>query len=682
MKKPNALIQETSPYLLQHAYNPVAWEAWNSASLKRAREEEKPMLISIGYSSCHWCHVMEHECFEDPEVAQVMNTHFVCIKVDREERPDIDHIYMDALQIMTGSGGWPLNIVALPNGKPFWGATYLPKSQWKNALEKLAELYRNEPKRVLEYAEDLTRSIKHLTLPESGESLLKPYQISKLIEGWKLKFDTEFGGIRGAPKFMIPSRLQFLMHWGELSKDSEIQNHVRKSLTCMAYGGLYDQLAGGFSRYSVDVRWHVPHFEKMLYDNAQLMSLYAQAYACYGDSLYLEIVSGILDFILQQWQTNSGGFYAAFDADSLETSGKLEEGAYYVWHEKELRETLNTDFDLFREAYNINAYGKWESNQYVLIRNESDKELAHRLNLSTKYVSDRLQNCREQLLELRAKRNPPRLDNKLILSWNGLMLSGLSDAYRYCNLKRAKDAALALGHWIETIRMDYNGNLPHIAQSANEESIGFLEDYASVIEGYIKLYGITWDISWMNKASELIQLAEGHFNTTEKDLFYFESESQIQGIRKTFETTDSVIPASNSIMGKNLFLLGHFYENKTWIDRAQQMLTKVSGSASKYSEQHSNWLQLALWLERPFLNLVICSSNALAQSTVLTKNYLPNSFLAVSTEISDLPLFKQRHEVINSKIHICTFGMCLEPVTSPEKALDITRNQLNLNTSL
>lgn len=677
MKKPNALIHESSPYLLQHAYNPVDWKAWNNDSLQQARLEDKPLLISIGYSSCHWCHVMEHECFEDQGVAEIMNSDFIAIKVDREERPDIDHIYMDALQIMTGAGGWPLNIVALPNGKPFWGATYLPKDQWKSALQQLAQLYKEEPRRVLEYAEDLTRSLHHINLPEPEITSIQVNQIAVWIARWKQKFDLEFGGNTGAPKFMMPVRLNFLMHWGEVTKDTGVQNHVKKTLRYMAYGGLYDHLAGGFARYSVDARWHVPHFEKMLYDNAQLLSVYAQAYACYGDPLYLEITTGILDFVCHWWKHEEEGFYAAFDADSRDVSGNLTEGAYYTWKENELRELLQADFDLFREAFNINAYGKWEHDLYVLIRKETITALSERLNLDADYIQLRLQHCREILLKSRARRPAPALDNKLIVSWNGLLLSGLADAYRYCNLDKALEAAISLGNRLGR----ENLNLPHILSSTPKHTIGFLEDYACVIQGFISLYQSTWEISWMHRARNLTEQVLTDFSNPENPLFHFDPNSGPSGIRRTLETSDNVIPASNSIMGKNLFLLGQFFERKEWIDRSRAMLHFMSGSIGRYSEQYSNWLQLALWLDRPYLTMVFCNPVANREAKALNQFYLPHSLIAASTTASDEPLFKDRFHAQNSKIYICTFGHCFAPVDQIETAKQTALENLHLDST-
>ena len=308
-KYTNALSKETSPYLLQHAHNPVNWEAWHPKVLERAKAENKPLLISIGYAACHWCHVMEHECFEDEEVAQFMNENFVNIKIDREERPDVDQIYMDAIQMMTGNGGWPLNVVALPDGRPFWGATYLPKESWLKSLQSLTTLYQDDPNKVEDYASKLEKGIKAINLvaPQGDTNLFSLDSLQVTVNNWKNYFDTFLGGYKRAPKFMMPNNLEFLLHYATSENDDEVLDYVNTTLTRMAYGGIYDHVGGGFSRYSVDTKWHVPHFEKMLYDNGQLISLYAKAYALTKNPLYKKVVEESIAFVQEELTDENGG---------------------------------------------------------------------------------------------------------------------------------------------------------------------------------------------------------------------------------------------------------------------------------------------------------------------------------------------------------------------------------------
>ncbi len=679
-KQPNALIHETSPYLLQHAYNPVQWVAWNDAALQEAQQNDTLILISIGYAACHWCHVMERECFEDPEVAELMNTRYVPIKVDREERPDVDHIYMDALQLMTGSGGWPLNIVALPDGKPVWGATYLPKAQWMEALAHLARIYREQPQRVREYAEDLTTAVRkiHAGEPRGGAGIPGPEVLKMWIDSWKGRFDPEYGGTQGAPKFMMPVRLELLMHWGETTGDPEIREHVTTSLTRMAYGGLYDQVGGGFSRYSVDARWHVPHFEKMLYDNAQLLSLYARANACYEDPLYKDIAAGIVNFTERELQAPGGGYCASLDADSPDAAGSSAEGAYYVWTEPELREMLGEDFDLFAEAYGVNALGHWEEGNYVLIRSDSEADLAERLGLEPTELKSRLARSRELLLKRRNQRPRPGLDDKVITSWNGLLLKGLADAARYCGLEQAGAAATRLAEFLSALTGP-EGSLPHTSKEGRELIPGFLEDYAAVAEGYLALYELDGNSRWVEEAKKLTGYVLTNYSEDDRALLNFSSNAAAPLIRKTVETADNVIPASNSIMAKNLYRLGLFYGEPAWMERSRAMLAEVGEALASYSGQHCNWLQLALWLKTEYLEVVVSGPEAVAESQLLRRSYLPHCFLAVSDRVSELPLFQGRFRQGDTRFFICREGTCQAPLDSGSEALDALKSALKTN---
>jgi uncharacterized protein YyaL (SSP411 family) len=385
----NELAKESSPYLLQHAHNPVFWYPWKKDVLAKAKAENKLLLISIGYSTCHWCHVMEQECFENEQVAEVMNQHFINIKVDREERPDVDQVYMNALQLMTGAGGWPLNIVALPDGRPVWGATYVKKDQWIDVLNQLHKLQQKQPETLIEYAEKLDEGLKTLDIISLNSN---PYNFSEfnyeeIISFWSRQFDTEEGGTKRAPKFMMPNNYQFLLRYGFQTQNKELVDHVHLTLKKMAYGGIFDHINGGFSRYSVDEKWHIPHFEKMLYDNAQLVSLYSDAFRQSKNDLYKEVVYETLDFIERELTDASGAFYSALDADSINEYGVLEEGAYYVFTKVELKEELQEDFDLFAAYYNINPFGLWENNHYVLIRTIDDSDFCSKHQLSQKELT-------------------------------------------------------------------------------------------------------------------------------------------------------------------------------------------------------------------------------------------------------------------------------------------------------
>jgi uncharacterized protein YyaL (SSP411 family) len=422
----NSLIKETSPYLLQHAHNPVNWHPFSAKIFEIAKAENKPILISIGYSACHWCHVMEHESFEDSEVAKIMNENFINIKVDREERSDVDMLYMQAVQLMTGRGGWPLNCFVLPDGRPFYGGTYFRKTQWIEVLNNLINLYKLESNRVLEYAEALTNGIKQAELISTSnkiDTLLTKELIQLSVKKWKTQLDEEHGGPNKAPKFPMPCNYQFLLRYAILEKDNALLNQVNLTLEKMAFGGIYDQLHGGFSRYSTDIIWKVPHFEKMLYDNAQLISLYTEAFNLTKNPLYKEIACDTLQFIENEWYKAEGYFYSAYDADS-----DGEEGKFYVWNQLDLKDLLGENFDVFSDYFEINDKGYWEHGNYILMRSENQIQLLTKFNLTKNELDQIILTCKNSLKQEAKSRLKPSLDDKTITSWNALICSAYSKA--------------------------------------------------------------------------------------------------------------------------------------------------------------------------------------------------------------------------------------------------------------
>ncbi len=668
----NALIKETSPYLLQHAHNPVNWEAWHPEILQRAKTENKLLLISIGYAACHWCHVMEHECFEDEEVAQVMNANFINIKIDREERPDIDHIYMDALQIMTGSGGWPLNIVALPDGRPFWGATYVQKKNWIKTLEELSKIYHENPKKVIEYATNLANGIKqsNLIVADNNANILSTEQLGKNVKNWSKYFDTYLGGYKRAPKFMMPVNLNFLLHYGTAFNDADVLEYVNTTLTRMAWGGVFDHVAGGFSRYSVDTKWHVPHFEKMLYDNGQLVSLYSQAYAATGNELYKQTVEQTIDFVKNELTDQSNGFYSSLDADSLTPEGELEEGAYYVWKEDELKSLLKTDFALFKDYFNINAYGHWEHKNYVLIRDATDKEIAAKHDIEHKELKKTISKGLAILNKVRSKRERPRLDDKILTSWNGLMLKGLVDAYRYLGNEAYLELAINNARFLEQNLLQSNGALYHNHKNGKSTINGYLEDYAAVIDAFISLYEVSSDKKYLDLAKQLADYCLENFLDVKSGLFFFTSKNADFIIRRTLETTDNVIPASNSIMAKNLFKLSRFYFERSYEDQALQMLKTMRENISENAQNYANWLQLNLFLNQQFYEVAVVGNDYRDTLLELQKNYLPNAIFSGTAKDSNIPILKDRSSKDETLIYICQHGSCKLPVTDTKKALE------------
>jgi uncharacterized protein YyaL (SSP411 family) len=658
----NQLSQETSPYLLQHATNPVHWKAWNANSLAEAKEKNKLIIISIGYSACHWCHVMEHESFEDQEVADVMNAHFISIKVDREERPDVDAVYMKAVQILTGRGGWPLNMVTLPDGRPVWGGTYFKKEQWINALEQLQELYQSAPEKMIDYAEKLHQGIQSIRIVpnENHETSINQEQIASLVEKWKKSFDWEFGGMASSPKFMMPNNYHFLMRYGYQEKDNELLDFVNLTLTRMAFGGVFDTVDGGFSRYSVDNKWHVPHFEKMLYDNGQLVSLYSDAYKLTANSLYKEVVEKTLSFVERELVNADGGFYCALDADSLNAEKHLEEGAFYVWKIPELKTIIGEDFDLFREVFNINTFGLWEDENYVLIQNQSLEEIAKSNNIEVSTLQKKKKFWENALYIKREKRHKPRLDDKCLTSWNAIMLKGFVDAYKALEEPKYLELALQNANFIIKNLWSNEGNLFHNYKNQKSTINGYLEDYSLVIDAFINLYEVTFEEKWLLNAKRLTDYSLEHFYDEETGFFAFTSNLDEALITSHFETDDNVIPASNSVMAKNLFQLGIYFENSYYEKVSQQMLRNIMPGVD-YPSAYSNWMDLALNYSDNNKELAICGDLALEYCKKINSIYLPNVILTGTGKASNLPFLKNRFNENETLFYLCQNKACSAP---------------------
>ena len=664
----NQLSEETSPYLLQHANNPVHWKAWNENSLAEAKEKNKLIIISIGYSACHWCHVMEHESFEDQEVADAMNAHFVNIKVDREERPDVDAVYMKAIQIMIRRGGWPLNVVTLPDGRPVWGGTYFRKEEWTQTLGQLQEIYQSAPEKMIDYAEKLHQGIQSMGIiqNETKETTINQDQITSLVEKWGEYFDWDFGGMASAPKFMMPNNYHFLMRFGYQKKDNNLLEFVNLTLTRMAFGGVFDTVDGAFSRYSVDNKWHVPHFEKMLYDNGQLVSLYSDAYKLTGNPLYKEVIEKTLTFVERELMNAEGGFYCALDADSLNTENHLEEGAFYVWKIPELKAIIEDDFELFSQVFNINTFGLWEDGNYVLIQNQSLDEIAQLNSIAVSELENKKKIWEQKLYIEREKRSKPRLDDKCLTSWNAIMLKGFIDAYKALEEPKYLDLALQNANFIIKNLWSGEGNLFHNYKNQKSTINGYLEDYGWVISAFISLYEVTFDEKWLRDAKKLTDYSLEHFYDPKTGFFAFTSNLDEALITSHYETEDNVIPASNSVMGKNLFQLGLYFENSHYEKVALQMLQNIFPTIS-YPSAYSNWLDLALNYSEQNKELAICGETALEYCSKINGLYLPNVVLAGTEKVSNLPFLKDRFVAGQTLFYVCQNKTCQVPSNDFQK---------------
>ena len=660
----NELHLETSPYLLQHANNPVYWKAWNANSLAQAKTENKLIIISIGYSACHWCHVMEHESFENEEVAQTMNQHFINIKVDREERPDVDAVYMKAVQMMTGRGGWPMNVVTLPNGKPIWGGTYFRKDEWINSLEQLQELYQSNPEKILEYAEKLHEGLQTISILRNENPLANftEENLNLLLEKWQKSFDWEFGGMARAPKFMMPTNYQFLLRYGYQTNNKQLLEFVNLTLTKMAYGGLFDTIDGGFSRYSVDMKWHVPHFEKMLYDNGQLVSLYADAYKLTKNKLYKKVIEKTLVFVEKEWLTKEASFYSALDADSLNVENHLEEGAFYVWTKQELHPLLGNDFELFSQVFNVNAFGFWEHENYVLIQNQSIDEIAIKNNISISELENKKKSWEQILYAEREKRNKPRLDDKCLTSWNALMLKGFADAYKALGNKHYLETALKNANFILKNLWTSDGNLLHNYKNGKATINGYLEDYALVIDAFIALYEVTLEEHWLQNAKQLTDYTFDYFYDEKASFFAFTSTLDEPLITTHFETEDNVIPASNSVMANNLVRLSIYFNNSHYEKTAQQML-KIILPTIDYPSAFSNWLNVFLNFSEQNKELAICGEEAIQYVEKINQSYYPNIVLAGTQKPSSLPFLQERFSEKETLFYLCQNRTCQIPTS-------------------
>lgn len=666
----NELIKETSPYLLQHAHNPVNWKAWNDQSLELAKKQDKLLIISVGYSACHWCHVMEHESFENEAVAEIMNRNFINIKVDREERPDIDQVYMNAVQLMTGMGGWPMNVVALPDGRPVWGGTYFRKEQWMDALKQLSTLYQTKPGEMKEYASRLEEGLQKLQLidlpkeevPFSSESL------EETIQKWKKDLDNQNGGSKGGPKFMLPSNQNFLLRYSVQEMDEDLKKYSLFSLDKISYGGIFDHVGGGFSRYSVDERWHVPHFEKMLYDNAQLVSLYSNAYKLTKNEHYKNVIEKTLEFISEELKSPENAFYSALDADSFNEKGKTEEGAYYTWTKEELEELLQEDFKLFSVYFNINKYGLWEKGQYVLIRTKSLEEIAEEFKISEEEVKNKIETSLRKLKNKRNDRHKPGLDDKILTSWNALMLTGYLDAYSALGNEAYLNMALKNANFIKTQQITNNGRLFHSFKNGESKINGYLEDYAFTIEAFLKLYETTFEESWLKLSEDLCQLCLEDFSGN-SPLLYFTSNKDKKLITRTMETMDNVIPASNSVMAKNLFKLSGITGNRGYHDLASRMLKTIQPQIKSHPQSYANWLELMLNFTNDFYEVAITGKDALSLKKEIIKEYLPNILVAGTEKSSEVSVLKSRFKNDENLIYICSEGKCELPISSVEEAI-------------
>ena len=666
MKFQNKLANETSPYLLQHANNPVDWYPWGNEALKKAKTENKLIIISIGYAACHWCHVMEHESFEDASVAQVMNNFYVSIKVDREERPDIDQIYMDAAYLITGRGGWPLNVIALPDGRPVFAGTYFRKNEWTKVLLYFKDLYQKEPETFDQEAVKLTNAIKEMRVPGMGEnsSSFSTVELEESFNKIISHIDFTNGGTNGAPKFPMPNIHQFLLTYHFHTKDQRSMEAIKVSLDNMANGGIYDHLGGGIARYSTDDKWKVPHFEKMLYDNAQLVSLYSNTYKVTRNELYKKVVYETLEFIEREMTDESGGFYSSLDADS-----EGEEGKYYVWSKKEIDELLGEKSEIFCDYYSVTSIGNWEGNNILFITPEKEN-LLKKYQIEEKLFETIISASKEILFEERSKRIRPGLDDKILTSWNALMLRGYVDAYTAFGERKFLDAALKDGEFILNKMMMEDGRLNRNYKNGKSTINAFLDDYSYTIEAFISLYQATFDEEWIYSTKKLADFAIQHFKENESDFFFYTSNIDEPLIARKIDFSDNVTPSSNSSLALGLFKLSRFFYNEPYAELADNLVEVIKKSAIMNPIFHSYWLTAAVNLTFPFYEVGIVGDNFNREKNKIDKMFLPNAILFGGKGEGSLEILKDRYTSGKTYIYVCENSVCELPVEESNKAIE------------
>jgi len=671
--QPNNLIHESSPYLLQHAYNPVEWFSWGDIAFEKARREDKPILVSIGYAACHWCHVMEHESFENEATAKFMNTYFVNIKVDREERPDVDHIYMNACQLLTGAGGWPLNVFLTPELLPFSGGTYFPpkpgygKPSWMEVLMYMKNIFSNERDKVEEQAAMLKEHlikmddafVAQIQIPQH-EQIISIRKISSAIKNIQLQFDAIDGGFGSAPKFPGSMSLLFLLRNNFYAPDDAILNHINLSLQKMMLGGIYDHVGGGFSRYTVDKQWMIPHFEKMLYDNALLVSLFAEAYHITGNDDFKATVDKTLEFVERELMHPNFGFYASYDADSEGVEGK-----YYTYSFEELEDLFPNDIDFIKDVYTLTETGNWEHTN-ILFRKQTNSELAQKYNTTAIAIKSRLSAINQILFNYRNNRVKPALDDKIILSWNALMCSAFAHAFKATGNKHYKEIATKNLDFMLSAFADSNqeNTLLHTYKNAMAKYPAFIEDYAGLIQALIDVYEVSSNVQYLIAAQNYTEHVMRNFAGTDA-LFYFTAKGQVDIPYRSRDFYDNATPSGNSIMMHNLLRLSHLTGNANYHLHAEKMLACLGDNMIKHGNSFGNWLSGALTFIYPYAEIGITGKNAFALRDEILTTYYPHTIIQADSQ-GDLtfPLVAERFDAAINSIFLCRNNTCNLPVTT------------------
>jgi len=664
----NRLINETSPYLLQHAHNPVDWYPWGEEALQKAKNENKPILISVGYSACHWCHVMEKESFEDSAVAGIMNEHFVNIKIDREERPDLDHIYMDAVQVMTGSGGWPLNVFLTPDTKPFYGGTYFPpqkafnRASWTDVLQGVATAFTERRHEITAQAEGLTDHLvksNHFGDPaDAGGQGFTNANAGVIFDNLMKSADRTAGGFGRAPKFPQTFSIQYLLRYFYFYKNEEALQQACLSLDKMLYGGIYDQAGGGFARYATDNDWLVPHFEKMLYDNALLVVTLAEAFQITHHKRYADTIADTIGFIERELMSSASGFYSALDADS-----EGEEGKFYVWDKQEIEAVLGQDAALFAAYYDVSEKGNWEGKNILNVP-VPPEIFAKNYPEGEEVIMQKLAECRKKLLEQRAKRERPLLDDKMLLGWNALMNQACSKAYVATGIESYRQLAIRNMQFIFN-SFFADGIIYHSYKNGLAKHPAFLDDIAFLVKALITLQEITGDSVYLQQAKELTEQAILQFADTESPFFFYTNSSQGDVILRKKEIYDSAVPSGNSVMAGNLLYLSHVFDHKQWKERSVSMIGTLLGLITRYPASFGGWANQLIILTNGLKEIVITGQKFNEILFDILHIFNPAGiFQSSSVPNENFPLLKGKQFLDPFLIYLCENYACKPPVNS------------------
>lgn len=666
--KQNRLASASSPYLLEHADNPVDWYEWGDAALEKSKKENKPLLISIGYSACHWCHVMEEESFMDTAVARLMNENFICIKIDREERPDIDNIYLAACQLVTGSAGWPLHAFALPDGKPFFAGTYYTKQSWMSLLKQISTAYHKQNKMVALQARALANGIFKPEIDlqtDTNSTAISTNAYHLFFDSLLLKLDTLNGGLKGAPKFPTSTINAFLLQYSSITNNPIALNAATNSLTKMALGGIYDQIGGGFARYSVDSLWRIPHFEKMLYDNAQLLSLYAQAYQITGNSFFKTIATETAAFVQTVLTARGGGFYSSVNA--VTAAG---EGEYYAWTWNEIADVVKQDDNPFSTYFGVTKTGNWQGGKNILAAELQPKEFALKNRFDTSAFEAGLKSFKKRALEIRKKRPQPTVDQKILTSWNALMITGFLDAFAAIGDPSYLNQALECARFLEKNIIQSNGNLWRGYTKDKVSIPGLLEDYAFLSDAFIRLYVLTLDKHWLNLSQQLAAQAIKNFYDPKVGMFYTSLPAVAPlGVNK-FELADNALPSSNAIMAKLLYNLGVYFQNDDYLAKSSAMVSKIAGNSIQADQRfYASWYTTASYFAFGIKEVAIIGKDAVTKTRLMQERFLPLAFFMGSEGEEHLPLLKGKLKQDNTFIYVCTNKTCKKPTDSVTEAL-------------